>query len=110
MPRHFAYEVRVLNFQIEVAYECFSCHVAARYRVDGYQLIFPGQGIAYFDGACDARKFENNFDGIINNLPEESPVEETYKKSKEFQERRHKAWEAERIAKPHKSHHCEIDR
>ena len=53
---------------------------------------------------------DNNFDGIINNLPEESPAEETYKKSKEFQERRQRAWEAERIAKPHKSRHCEIDR
>jgi hypothetical protein len=53
---------------------------------------------------------DNNFDGIINNLPEDSPTEVTYKKSKEFEEKRQNAWEAERIAKTHKSHHCETYR
>lgn len=53
---------------------------------------------------------DNSFDGIINNLPEDSPAEVTYKKAKEFEEKRQSAWEAERIAKTQKSHHCETYR
>ena len=53
---------------------------------------------------------DNNFDGIINNLPKDSPAEESYKKSKEFQEKRQRAWEAENNAKIHKPHHRQIDR
>lgn len=53
---------------------------------------------------------DNNFDGIINNLPDDSLSEAVYKKSKEFQEKRQRAWEADRSAKIHKPHHCQIDR
>ncbi|SDB06915.1 protein of unknown function [Pseudobutyrivibrio sp. YE44] len=53
---------------------------------------------------------DNNFDGIINNLPDDSPAEQSYKKSKEFQEKMQRAWEADRIAKTHKPHHSEIVR
>ena len=53
---------------------------------------------------------DNNFDGIINNLPEDSPSEQTYKKGREFEEKRQRALEAEKSAKIHKPHHCEIDR
>ncbi|SDH30764.1 protein of unknown function [Pseudobutyrivibrio sp. 49] len=53
---------------------------------------------------------DNNFDGIINNLPEDSISEQTYKKEKEYEEKRKIALEAEKSAKIHKSHNCEIDR
>ncbi|MBP3262734.1 DUF4316 domain-containing protein [Pseudobutyrivibrio sp.] len=53
---------------------------------------------------------DNNFDGIINNLPEDSISEQTYKKGKEYEENRKIALEAEKSAKIHKPHNCEIDR
>ena len=53
---------------------------------------------------------DNNFDGIINNLPEDSISEQTYKKGKEYEEKRKIALEAEKSAKIHKPRNCEIDR
>ena len=53
---------------------------------------------------------DNNFDGIINNLPEDSISEQTYKKGKEYEEKRKIALEAEKSAKIHKPRYCEIDR
>ena len=53
---------------------------------------------------------DNNFDGIINNMPEEAPSETTVKKAKEYEKMIEKKAEVVKVAKPHKQNLGEIVR
>ena len=44
---------------------------------------------------------DNNFDGIINNLPEDAPCESTIKKAKEYEKLIEKSAEVVKNVKPH---------
>lgn len=44
---------------------------------------------------------DNNFDGIINNLPEDAPCESTIKKAKEYEKLIEKSTEVVKNVKPH---------
>ena len=53
---------------------------------------------------------DNNFDGIINNMPEDAPSESTLKKAKEYEKLIEKKDEVVKVAKPHKQDLGEIVR
>ena len=53
---------------------------------------------------------DNNFDGIINNMPEDAPSETTVKKAKEYEKMIEKKEEVVKVAKPHKQNLGEIVR
>ena len=53
---------------------------------------------------------DNNFDGIINNMPEDAPSETTVKKAKEYEKMIEKKAEVVKVAKPHKQDLGEIVR
>ena len=53
---------------------------------------------------------DNNFDGIINNIPEDAPSETTIKKAKEYEKLIEKKAEVVKVAKPHKQDLGEIVR
>lgn len=53
---------------------------------------------------------DNNFDGIINNMPEDVPSETTVKKAKEYEKMIEKKAEVVKVAKPHKQNLGEIVR
>ena len=53
---------------------------------------------------------DNNFDGIINNMPEDAPSESTLKKAKEYEKLIEKKDEVVKVAKPHKQDIGEIVR
>ncbi len=53
---------------------------------------------------------DNNFDGIINNMPEDVPSETTVKKAKEYEKMIEKKAEVVKVAKPHKQDLGEIVR
>ncbi|RKM55720.1 DUF4316 domain-containing protein [Butyrivibrio sp. X503] len=53
---------------------------------------------------------DNNFDGIINNMPEDAPSETTIKKAKEYEKLIEKKAEVVKVAKPHKQDLGEIVR
>lgn len=53
---------------------------------------------------------DNNFDGIINNMPEDVPSESTVKKAKEYEKMIEKKAEVVKVAKPHKQDLGEIVR
>ena len=53
---------------------------------------------------------DNNFDGIINNMPEDVSSETTVKKAKEYEKMIEKKAEVVKVAKPHKQDHGEIVR
>ncbi|MEE3471894.1 MAG: DUF4316 domain-containing protein [Butyrivibrio hungatei] len=53
---------------------------------------------------------DNNFDGIINNMPEEAPSETTVKKAKDYEKMIEKKAEVVKVAKPHKQDLGEIVR
>lgn len=53
---------------------------------------------------------DNNFDGIINNMPEEAPSETTVKKAKEYEKMIEKKAEVVKVAKSHKQDLGEIVR
>lgn len=53
---------------------------------------------------------DNNFDGIINNMPEDAPSETTVKKAKEYEKMIEKKAEVVKVAKPHKQNLGEIVR
>lgn len=53
---------------------------------------------------------DNNFDGIINNMPEDVPSETTVKKAKEYEKMIEKKAEVVKVAKSHKQDLGEIVR
>lgn len=53
---------------------------------------------------------DNNFDGIINNMPEDAPSEATVKKAKEYEKMIEKKAEVVKVAKSHKQDLGEIVR
>ena len=53
---------------------------------------------------------DNNFDDIINNMPEDAPSETTVKKAKEYEKMIEKKAEVVKVAKPHKQNLGEIVR
>ena len=53
---------------------------------------------------------DNNFDGIINNMPEDVPSETTVKKAKEYEKMIEKKAEVVKVAKLHKQNLGEIVR
>lgn len=53
---------------------------------------------------------DNNFDGIINNLPDDSPAEAVAKRAKEYHEKIKEAAEVEHIVRSKKPYHCQIER
>ena len=53
---------------------------------------------------------DNNFDGIINKMPEDAPSESTLKKAKEYEKLIEKKDEVVKVAKPHKQDLGEIVR
>lgn len=53
---------------------------------------------------------DNNFDGIINNMPEDAPSESTIKKAKEYEKLIEQKAEVVKVAKPHKQDLGEIVR
>lgn len=53
---------------------------------------------------------DNNFDGIINNMPEDAPSETTVKKAKEYEKMIEKKAEVVKVAKSHKQDLGEIVR
>ncbi|RKM63025.1 DUF4316 domain-containing protein [Butyrivibrio sp. XB500-5] len=53
---------------------------------------------------------DNNFDGIINNMPEDAPAETTIKKAKEYEKLIEKKAEVVKVAKSHKQDLGEIVR
>lgn len=53
---------------------------------------------------------DNNFDGIINNMPEDVPSEATVKKAKEYEKMIEKKAEVVKVAKSHKQDLGEIVR
>ena len=53
---------------------------------------------------------DNNFDGIINNMPEDVPSETTVKKAKEYEKMIDKKAEVVKVAKSHKQDLGEIVR
>ena len=53
---------------------------------------------------------DNNFDGIINNMPEDAPSESSIKKAKEYEKLIEQKAEVVKVAKPHKQDLGEIVR
>ena len=53
---------------------------------------------------------DNNFDGIINNMPEDAPSESSIKKAKEYEKLIEQKVEVVKVAKPHKQDLGEIVR